>query len=236
MQKDDVSKKGIIRDSVVRNYRTVDFDYRLQPNDLLSIRFVSLTPEEYDFFSLGRTSGANVLNNAALLIGGDLIDDKGEIPFPVVGKVKVAGLTVYEAQEKLQAIAAEYLDNPVVKVRLLNYRFSILGEVKQQGTFNTLDNRISIIEAISMAGGLTDLADKRNVKIIRQKGNDVEVAYIDTLDEDLIFSPFYYVYQNDILVVSPLKQRPFRAYFGPNLGIIISALSLSLLVYNLITN
>src|SRR5690606_38668627 len=234
LQNDDVNVKGLPKDSAMRSYEVELFDYRIQPNDLISVRFQSLTEEEFDFFSknLQQTNTTNLTGGNALLIG-ELVDEDGNIPFPVVGKIKVSGLTVFEAQDTIQLIASRYLEAPVVKVRLLNFRVTLLGEVNNEGTITLSNNRASVMEVLGLAGGLTDLADKRNIKLIRQKGSVTEVAYLDLLDEDFLTSPYYYVYQNDILIVPALKQRPYRRYFGPNLAVVISSLSLLLLVINL---
>lgn|SRR5690606_11882913 len=237
LQKDDVNVKGLPKDSVMREYDLELFDYRIQPNDLISVRFQSLTPEEFDFFSPNiQQTNTSVLTGGNAQLIGELVDENGEIPFPVVGKVKVSGLTVFEIQEKLQEIANQYLESPIVKVRLLNFRITLLGEVNSEGTVTMGNNRVSMIEALGLAGGLTDLADKRNLKLIRQKGGQTEVIYLDLLDEDFMTSPYYYVYQNDILIVPALRQRPFRRYFGPNLSLVISSISLLLLVLNLSRN
>src|SRR5690606_29070942 len=236
LQKDDVNVRGLPKDSVLREYELRKFDYRVQPNDLISVRFHSLTPSQFDFFSQNIQPGTNVLTGGNAQLIGELVDENGEIPFPVVGKVKVAGLTVFEIQEKLQEIADQYLESPIVKVRLLNFRITLLGEVNSEGTVTMANNRVSMIEALGLAGGLTDMADKRNIKLIRQKDGQTEVVYLDLLDENFITSPYYYVYQNDILIVPALRQRPFRRYFGPNLSLVISSISLLLLVLNLSRN
>ena len=141
--------------------------------------------------------------------------------FPVVGMVKVAGLTIFEAQNHISEIADQYLESPIVEVRLLNFRFTLLGEVKREGVYNNFNNRINLLEAIGLSGGLKDLADKSNVKIIRQNGRTAEVYYLNLLDESFLQSPQYYVNQLDVIVVPPLKQRPYQVYFGKNLALFI---------------
>ncbi len=228
-------------DTILRNYEIGLYEYHLQHEDVLSIQISSLTPKEYDFFSQGLPQGQQ-MNVGGMRGGGGamfgyLIDKNGEIEFPVVGKVKFAGLTIYEAEKMVQEMASEYLEEPVVKVRLLNFRYVVVGEISGRGqTITTFNNRLSVMEAIGLAGGMGELADLQNVKIVRQHENTANVHYVNLLAEDFIASPYYYVHPNDIIIVPPLRQRPFRIYFGENLGLIISSLSLILLVYGLIIN
>jgi polysaccharide biosynthesis/export protein len=233
LQKNDLHVEGLPKDSVVRTYAIDTFHYNIQPNDIISVQFESLSTKEFDFFS-DKTGGAgiNLQQGNALLIG-ELVDEQGEIAFPFVGKVKVAGLTIFQVQENLQQLASQYVESPIVKVRLLNYRVTILGEVTKEGSITLTNNRVTMLEAIGLAGGLGDLADRANIKLIRQKGGITEIQYINLLDEDFIHSPYYYVFQNDVLIVPPLKQRPFRRYFGPNLALVVSSISLLLLALNL---
>jgi len=231
LQKNDVLTQDLPLDTVVRKFALDTFRYKIQSNDVLSVKFETLTPKEFDFFSLG-SAGTNVgLQNALLF--GELVDEKGEIPFPVVGKVKVSGLTIFQVQEKLQQVANQYIESPLVKVRLLNYRITVLGEVGHQGTFTLLNNRVTMFEAIGQAGGFSELADRSQIKLIRQVGSETTVQYINLLQEDFMKSPYYYVNQNDILVVRPLRQRLFRNYFANNLALIISSISVVLLVVSL---
>ena len=237
LQRDDVNAKDLPKDSVVRTYDLDNYAYRIQPEDNISVRFESLTPEEYDIFNRGldQQQNQNLSQGNAILIG-ELVDPQGEITYPVIGNVKVAGLTVFEVQTKLQQVADQYLESPVVKVRLINFRFTILGEAKKEGTITLSNNRVNYIEAIGLAGGLTDLADKKNLKLIRQVNGKAEVRYLNLLDEAFINSPEYFVHQNDILIVPALKQRPYQTYFGKNLALLISSLSLLLLTINLINS
>jgi polysaccharide export outer membrane protein len=229
LQKGDLNL-DMPKDTVVRSYAQEAFDYKIQPNDALYIRFISLTPEEYDFFKQSAQASAG---NQNFSVTTELVDQNGHVHFPVMGKMKVAGLTVFEAQDTLQRVASTYLDSVVVKVRLVNFRFSVLGEVAQEGTFTSFNNRTTILEALGLAGGLGELADRSNIKIIRQDGRVTNIGYVNLLDEASIESPYYFVHQNDVLIVSPLKQRPFRKYATQNVSLFISSLSLLLLIYNL---
>ncbi|HCM77104.1 MAG TPA: polysaccharide export protein [Cytophagales bacterium] len=235
LQQDDVNVKNLPRDSVVRSYDLMQYEYKVQPEDIISVRFESLTPEDFDFLSKNQSSlggGNNAINGNAQLIG-ELVDRNGEIPFPFIGKIKVAGMTVFEIQDKLQTIVSQYLESPVVKVRLLNFRFTVLGEANKEGAVILNNNRVTLLEAIGWAGGLTDLADKSNIKLIRQQNGQSTVQYINLLQENFMNSPYYYINQNDILIVPALKQRPYRKYLGQNLALVVSTLSLLILVINL---
>jgi len=226
------------QDSVLRSYEIGPYEYHLQHEDVLSVQIASLTPKEYDFFSQGLPQGQGNMNmgrGGGGAIFGYLIDKNGEIEFPVVGKVRFAGLTIYEAEDLIQEISSEYLEEPVVKVRLLNFRFTVIRDVTAE-TINTFNNRLSMMEAIGLSGGMGELADLSNAKIVRQHEDIAKVHYVNLLEEDFIESPFYYVHPNDVIIVPPLKQRTFRNYFGENLGLFVSSLSLLLLVLNLVRN
>jgi len=234
LQKDDVGKKDLPKDSAVRNYNIVPFEYKIQPNDILSIRFTSLTSEEFDFLSKKNEQQNMNLSQGGALLMGELVDENGQVPFPVVGKVKVAGLNIFEIQETLQKLADQYLASPVVKARLINFRVTLLGEVSKEGTVILSNNRVSMLEAIGLGGGLGEFADRSNVKLIRQMGNITEIQYINLLDENFITSPFYYVHQNDVIIVPPLKQRPFQKYVGPNFALVASTLTLLWLTFSIV--
>jgi polysaccharide biosynthesis/export protein len=236
LQKNDVNVKDLPKDSIIRSYDLQKYEYKIQPEDNISVQFESLTPQEYDIFNRNIIAQQMQLTQGNAIMIGELVDPNGEIIYPVVGKVKVAGLTVYEAQAKLQQVADQYLESPVVKVRLINFRFTLLGEARREGTVILTTNRINYIEAIGLAGGLTDLADKRNIKLIRQIDGKAQVRYLNLLDENFINSPEYFVYQNDILIVPALRQRPYQTYFGKNLSLVISSLSLLLITITLINS
>jgi len=235
LQNDDLKDRDeIVKDSVLRAYELSFKDYTIQPQDVLSVQFKSLTEEEYDIFkdiSVNLQGGGGGVGFLALQ--GELVNPEGYISFPLVGSVFVKGKTVFEIQDELQVMAAKYVEDPSVKVRLLNFRFTLLGEVNQEATVTSLNTRITFMEALSLAGGLSELADRANVKVIRQSGNKAEVFYVNLLEEDFLESDKFYVYQNDIIIVPPLPQRPIRRYYGQNLGLLVSSVSAVLLLYSI---
>lgn len=235
LQKNDVNARDIRTDSVLRNYNLKLYDYRIQPMDLLSIRIESATPEDFDFALKLNPVGQSTTGGGSQLLSGFLVDNNGDVEYPVIGKIKMAGLTVFEAQDKFKEVAAKYLKEPVVRVRLLNFRFTLIGEVNAEQQVTSFNTRISFSEAIGLGGGLGEYADRSNVKVIRQKGAETEIFYLNLLREDLLSADHYYVQQNDVIVVPPLKQRTFQLYFRQNLTLAAASLSALLLIVSLIT-
>ena len=238
LQKDDVNKQGLPTDTVQRVHSMIINEYKIQPLDLLSINFETLSDEtdQFDFLSKltprGRTGGTGGSGSQAALIG-IFVDAAGDIEYAILGKIHVAGLTIFQAQDKIREIGARYMPDVVVRVRMLNFRFTVLGEVNGETVVTASNPRVTMMEAVGMAGGFTDLADRRDVKLIRQKGDKSEVFYIDLLKEEFLESPLFYVQQNDLIIVPPLKQRPLRKYAISNFGIMMSVISFGILIYTL---
>jgi polysaccharide export outer membrane protein len=233
MRHKDVNVRSVPLDSAVRKYDVPVFDYRIQPHDVLSVQFISPTENEFNFLR-EETMGAAQMQ--MLMLMGEMVDENGEIAYPVIGRVKVAGLTVFEVENKLQQLANNYLDPVKVRVRMLNFRVTVLGEVVREGSVSSFNNRVTLLEVLALAGGVGEFANRKQVKIVRQFGNQTEVAYVNLLDERLMESPYYYVHQNDIVVVPPLRQRPFRRHFAQNISIILSIASIALITWRLLLN
>jgi polysaccharide export outer membrane protein len=241
LQKGDELKNRdeIPKDTILRTHVLKTTEYRIQPLDILSINFETLSKEDdvFDFLSKLSTNSRSSAggNNAtsSVVLNGMVVNTDGEIEYAVLGKIKVTGLTIFQAQDTIRAIASRYIPDVIVRVRMLNFRYTVLGEVNGEQTVVSTNTRLTMMEAIGLAGGLTELADRSNVKVIRQNGSQTEVYYINMLDEDYLESTFYYVQQNDVIIVPPLRQRPFRKYFTSNLAIITSAISFVVLIISL---
>jgi polysaccharide export outer membrane protein len=240
LQKGDVNKNIVEKDTVVRKHEMVINEYKIQPLDMLNIQFETLSEDNNAFDFLDKLApqamGGGGQGNM-LALNGIFVNPEGFVAYPVLGKIKVAGLTIFEAEREIGKVAAQYVPDVVVRVRMLNFRFTIMGEVTTGERVLVASNpRLTIMEAIGLAGGLTDLADRSNIKLIRQNGEIAEIVYINLLEEKFIESPYFYIQQNDVIIVPPLKQRPFRRYFVQNLGVISATLSFAALIISLSNN
>jgi polysaccharide export outer membrane protein len=217
------------KDTIVKTLQVEEYTYMLQSGDILSVRISSLTPEEYDFFrQAGSTGGAG---GEDPLLSGYLIDPDGTVELPVVGKIELGGLTIPKARQAIHNAVDGYLKSPTVHVKLLNFNYTVLGEVNGQGTYATYNPKYSILEAVGQAGGLTEFADRANVKIVRRRGEQVDIAFVNLLDDSLIESPYYYLKPNDLIIVRPLKVKTFNTFTARNITLGISVVSALLLLY-----
>jgi polysaccharide export outer membrane protein len=232
-------RKSVPKDTILRTHQLDIQDYYIQPLDILRVGFETLSDENdaFDFLSKlsaqGRATGGSVAGNAAAT--GIVVNTDGDVEFAVLGKIRVAGLTLFQAQDSIKSVASKYIPDVIVRVRMLNFRFTVLGEVNGEKTVISTNTRLTMMEAIGQAGGMGELADRSHVKVIRQNGDRAEIFYVNLLKEEYLESPYYYVQQNDVLIVPPLKQRTFRRYFTNNLAIITTTISFIVLITTLST-
>lgn len=213
-------------DSLENNKETLNYEPKLQYDDLLSIIVSADQPELTIPFNMPQIQGNYQINENQDGIKTYLIDAYGFIEFPVVGKIKLAGLSRSEAVTKLQTAVKEYITNPTINLRILNYKVTVLGEVLKPGSFKINSERITLLEAISQSGDLTIYGKRDNILVIRESGGKMTYNRVDITQADFINSPFYYLSQNDVVLVEPNKTKINSSVIGPNVTTIISALSL----------
>lgn len=222
-------------DQINSNQGSLSYEPKLQNDDLLSIIVAADQPELTVPFNLPQIQGNYQINQNQDGIKTYLIDIDGNIVFPVIGKVKLAGLTRSQAVRMLEEKIKEYITNPSVNLRILNYKFSVIGEVNRPGTFKIESERVTLLEALSQAGDLTIYGNRSNILIIREVGGKKEYNRVDITKADFINSPFYYLVQNDVVVVEPNKTKVNSSVVGPNLNVTISAISLLTTILFIIT-
>ena len=182
------------------------FELYYQPNDLLSINITALDMDAARPFNLF-VSTPQTLNNlnltGQLLQQTYLVDEDGYITFPILGKLNVGGLSRKEATNLLVNKLKDYLNDPVVTIRLTNFRISVLGEVNKPGIYTISNDRISVPEALALAGDLSINGKRGNILLIREEENFLTKTYIDLRSDTLLNSPNYYLKPNDVIYVEP---------------------------------
>lgn len=207
-------------------------DYKIQPNDNLYIRIFSLDEKTYLFFNMVTSSNyQQYTNDASIYLNSYTVDRDGCIDFPIVGKVLVKDLTVEQVKDVLQTNVDEYLTETMVVVKMVNFKITILGEVRGPGVLTIYQDEINIFEAIAMAGDLTDYANRKKVALVRQTTDGSKVVYLDLNKADIMSSEYFYMMPNDIIYASPLgiKQWGFAAF---PYALVFSAISTALLLIN----
>ena len=219
------------------------YDAKIMPKDILTITVSTTNPEAATPFNL---TISNTLNATGQMYSGSgvlqtyLVDNNGEIEYPVVGNIKVAGLTKNECQElvksKIKAFLAEDED-PIVTVRMSSYRVTIIGEVRSPGVIPVGTEKMSILEALASAGDLTIYGKRDNVMLIREEANGQKTVHrLNLNDANIISSPYYYLQQNDIVYVEPNGVQAKNSAIGSSTTIWFSFVGIVTSVASLLVN
>jgi len=222
---------GSLRDAQIA------FENPIQKNDQLWIAVGGSNPLDLVALNSGNGSGGGA-GGASIQLGGAaigyLVEADGKIKIPYVGKVQAEGLTRLQLENTLTELFIDYTKNPVVNVRFLNYNFSVMGEVNNRGRYTMANERTTILEAISMAGDLTDLGKRENVLVVREVNGERSFARVNLLSKDLFKSPYFYLKTNDMVYVEPVKAKFINRTGVPQyLGIVAVGLSLLITIINL---
>ena len=206
-------KSEEINNALLNNYTPA-----IQVDDLLSISVSAMEIESSEPFNIS-LEGATAY----------LVDINGNISFPVLGEIKVKGLTTNALKKTLIKQLEVYIKNPIVNLKIENFRITVLGEVRNPGVINLVNERITIPEAIGMAGDLTIEGKRKNILLIRNMNGKFERVRLDLTDESIFNSPYYYLAQNDVLYIEPNKAKLNSSALGTTSSILsIAAAIISL--------
>lgn len=224
------TKKGINYISDFNSTKDLNYkykDYKIKVDDILKIDVNSKNPEASIEFNPRALNTTMSTNKTSLIYNGYIVNNQGEIIFPVFGKLKVEGKTIGEVRDILyNKIKNEgYLKEPSVDVKLLNTNFTILGEVLNPGRYEYTENNINILEAIGMAGDLTITGKRDDVKIIRDINGKRQIREIDLTSIEIFKNNFFQIQSGDIIIVSPNSARVKNAGIIGNAGTLLSLLS-----------
>lgn len=205
-------------------------EYRINTFDNLYVNILTLDEDANQLFNPNQGEGYNSGTQqmfgdlSSQYINGYLVEPNGTITFPIIGTITLSGLTLTEAQNRIKEKALEYLKEPSVKVKILSFKVNVSGEVVNPGLYYNYQGKLNLLEAISMANGITDNAQIKNVLVIRQGKYDTKTFNIDLTKKDIFMSEAYYLQPNDMVYVSPGKYKNTRLN-TPTYSLILSAIS-----------
>jgi polysaccharide export outer membrane protein len=205
-------------------YAQPEKKYLISTDDILFVRVLTGNPEISALYNNTPSSGisTSMSSEADQYINGFTVDDNGQIKLPVLGALKVKGLTLQEIEKHVQAEADKYLVDATVIVRLLNYKVTVLGEVSRPGVYSHYNDQLTILEAIGKAGDITDLGDKRNIMVIRPHPKGRITYQIDLTEKGLLTSPAFFLKPNDVVYVKPSGSKAFQINL-PTMSMILSS-------------
>ncbi|QDO94305.1 polysaccharide export protein [Formosa sediminum] len=227
---------GVKRESIVyfqdetasTTSELADFEIRFKPDDLLTIDVSAIDPEAARPFNLPAVSynASSVdLAQGTLKMQTYLIDNEGNIEFPVIGSIKLGGLSRSEANLYMKNLLKEYIKDPIVNIRLANFNITILGEVNSPGTYSLQNEKVSLTEALGYAGDLTIYGRRDNVFLIREIDGENRYYKFDLTSINVMNSPHFFLTQNDVIYVEPNKAKIRSSNYNQNNVVLISAIA-----------
>lgn len=228
-----------LQDSVIKS-SLENLEPVIQKNDLLSISVSSLNPDATIIFNSPNSVATQTISSAGntTIASGYLVDQEGNIQFPVLGNIKAAGISKKELTEKIARtlIEKKLLVNPTISIRYLNFKVTVLGEVNRASVINVPSEKITLLEALGLAGDITIFGKRDNVMVLREEGGDKIIKRLNLNSSEIFKSPYYYLRSNDIVYVEPNKSKIATTGRGQQiLPVIFSSLSLAVsLVYVLV--
>lgn len=178
----------------------------IMPDDILDIKIAGAneaTAALLNTYSSTPTNAANAANPN----NGYIVDNKGDVEFPIMGKIHAAGLSKEEFKDRLKERVSKYLKDPLVSVKFANFRFSVLGEVKVPGSFLVPQERVTVLEALGLSGDMTNYSRRTNVRVIRDSSGNREIGTLDFTDKAIFTSKYYYLQRNDVVYVEAEKSK-----------------------------
>jgi polysaccharide export outer membrane protein len=219
------------------------YDAKIMPKDMLTITVNTTDPAASTPFNLSVSSTLNssgAMSNGNSSLQGYLVDNSGNINFPVIGKIHVQGMTKEECQDAIRTKILPYMaasENPIVTVRMSSYRITVMGEVTSPGVFPVTSEKMSVLEALAQANDLTIYGRRDNIMLIREDAQGEKHIYrLNLNDANLLNSPYYYLQQNDILYVQPNNVKAKNSGIGSSTSIWFSFIGIVTSVASLLVN
>ena len=194
----------------------INYDAIIRADDLLTISVAALDQDAARPFNLPAFRISNATGQAREELQSYLVDTNGYIDFPVLGKLKLGGLNRVESTKLIKDMLKDYIKDPIVNIRIVNFKITVLGEVKNPGSYTIPNERITILEALGLAGDLTIKGVRDNVLVIRETDGKRVTTRVDLRSQEFFNSPMYYLVQNDVVYVEPNNSQIKASTVGPS--------------------
>lgn len=214
--------------SDISEFTASDYQVKIVPDDELFISVTTEMPEATALYNLPVANPAERLNILAVTNPQQqtyIVKKDGYISFPILGEIKVAGLTTTQIKNLLQERISKDVVDPIVRVELVNFRVNVLGEVKMPGAIKVSRERFSILDALAEAGDMTEYGERSNVLLIREENGKISYHRLNLNDASIVSSPYFYMQQNDAIYVEPNKIRKDNSKYNQNNAFKISVIS-----------
>ena len=213
-------------DSVGSSRPIVNYVPVIRPDDMLTITVSALDLDAVRPFNLQSVAFTDQEGQSGrTTLQTYLVDPNGNINFPVLGSLKLAGLNRNQATTLVTDLLKEYIKNPIVNIRTVNFKVTVLGEVNKPGSYTIQNDRITILEAIGLAGDMRIQAERKNVLVVREENGKKTYHRVNMTSEEVFNSPVYYLTQNDVIYVEPNNSRVKSSTVGPNVGATLSVIT-----------
>lgn len=211
-------------DTVAMHENQKETSYQIQLKDELYIKVNSLNPETYVFFNGGDVNSNYNSSDVSLYLNSYTVNDSGYVELPVVGQIKIVGLTVNEASTVIEKALKKYLTEVSVVVKLSGFKVTLLGEVKRPGRYNSFVSQMNVLEALALAGDMTAYGNRERVFLIREENGKEQIYFLNLLDRQLIYQENFNLLPNDIIYVESLNAKTWGFETFPY-AIILSSLT-----------
>ncbi len=227
-------KKLVYFQGQVPSLKEGSYKLRIYPGDILSIYVFTINSDAFPF--LAQPGEKPINDSRSPYERGYVVTENGEVKIPLIGSVTIKGLTLQEAGDLIESKFKVYMEDPIVTIRKLNFKVTVLGEVNKPGTYYIYNDRATLPEVLGLAGDLTGFGNRTNVKLIREENNDSKQFVLDLTSSNVLSAETYFLHPDDIIYVEPTRKRAFQNV-SPTVTIFTSVITTAVLVFTfIITN
>ena len=210
-------------------------EYQIQKRDILYIQFFTQNEDLSQILNISsnRYTTNIFTNETSIYIFGYTVNDSGNVVLPLIGEVSIIGLSVDQARRAIQSKANTLIKDVTVTLKLISFKVTVIGEVNRPGTYTNFNNQLTVLEAIGMAGDISDFGNRKKVLVVRPTPTGTETFRMNLQDKNLLLSEAFFLLPNDIVIVDPIKSKPFQLNI-PSMALFLTTITTLILILTFI--